>query len=110
MIPKTDLEEKMKDIGEKPYQPVEVARVNDQVVRMAFCRGEYHWHKHTNEDELFYVLRGELTIQLREPYSNITLRGGELTVIPKGVEHCPKSSVDTYVLVFEPYTLKSRGD
>lgn len=109
MIPKVNLEEKIKDIGEEPYQPIEVAKVNDQVVRMVLCRGNYHWHKHANEDEL-YVLRGELTIQLKEPYSKITLHEGELTVIPKGVEHCPKSSVDTYILLFEPYTLKSRGD
>lgn len=87
-----------------------MARVNDQVVRMALCKGEYHWHKHTNEDELFYVLRGELTIQLREPNSDIILHEGELTVTPKGTEHCPKSFVDTYVLMFEPHTLKSKGD
>ena len=110
MIPKVNLEERIKDIGEEPYQPIEVAKVNDQVVRMVLCRGNYHWHKHADEDELFYVLRGELTIQLKEPYSNIILHEGELTVIPKGVEHCPKSSVDTYILLFEPYTLKSRGD
>jgi len=110
MIPKIKLEDKISEIAGKSWYPIEVARVNDQVVRLALCKGEYHWHKHTNEDELFYVLRGELTIQLREPNSDIILHEGELTVTPKGTEHCPKSFVDTYVLMFEPHTLKSRGD
>jgi len=101
MIPMINLEEKIHELAGKPWHPIEVARVNDQVVRMGFCRGEYHWHKHTNEDELFYVLRGELTIQLRDD-ADITLREGELAVIPKGVEHCPKSVGDTYILMFEP--------
>ncbi|MFX0097450.1 MAG: cupin domain-containing protein [Candidatus Hodarchaeota archaeon] len=104
------MEDRIREIADRPYHPIEVAKVNDQVVRIVLCRGKYHWHKHTNEDELFYVLKGELIIQLREPHSNITLHKGELTVIPKGVEHCPKSSIDTYILLFEPYTLKSRGD
>jgi mannose-6-phosphate isomerase-like protein (cupin superfamily) len=110
MIPTIPLKEKLSEIADRPWHPIEVARVNDQVVRMALCRGEYHWHKHTDEDELFYILKGQLTIQMKVPYSNITLHEGELTVIPKGVEHCPKSSQDTYVLMFEPYMLKSRGN
>jgi mannose-6-phosphate isomerase-like protein (cupin superfamily) len=109
-IPTINIEEKIQEVAGRPWYPIEVARVNDQVVRMALCKGEYHWHKHTNEDELFYVLKGQLTIQMKEPYSDITLIEGELAVIPKGVEHCPKSSVDTYILMFEPYELQSRGD
>ena len=110
MILKIILDEKIEEIGGKPWTPVEVAGVNDQVIRMAMCRGEYHWHKHTNEDELFFVLRGELTIQLKPPFSNITLCENELAVIPKNVEHCPKSMGDTYVLMFEPRVLISQGD
>ena len=110
MIPKIILEEKIEEIVDRPWFPIEVARVNNQVVRLALCRGEYHWHKHANEDELFYVLKGELTIKMRKPHSNITLREGELAVIPRDVEHCPESSVDTYILMFEPHGLKSRGD
>lgn len=110
MIPKIILEDRIREIGDRPYHPIEVAKVNDQVVRIVLCRGKYHWHKHKNEDELFYVLRGELTIQIREPHSSMTLHEGELTVIPKGVEHCPESSADAYILLFEPLTIKSRGD
>ena len=63
MISKIFLDEKIEEIGGKPWNPVEVAGVNNQVIRIAMCRGEYHWHKHTNENELFLVLKGELTIQ-----------------------------------------------
>ncbi|MFQ6123128.1 MAG: cupin domain-containing protein [Candidatus Heimdallarchaeota archaeon] len=109
MIHKIILEQKITEIADRPWDPIEVTRVNDQVVRLALCRGEYHWHHHTNEDELFYVLRGELIIQLKDD-PDLTLREGELTVIPKGVEHCPKSVEDTYILMFEPYALQSQGD
>jgi len=109
MIPITNLKEKIKEINSRPWYPVDVARVNDQVVRMALVNGEYHWHKHENEDELFYVLSGEMTIQIKDK-EDIKLKEGEIVVIPKGVEHCPKSSQDTYILMFEPYSLKSEGD
>ena len=110
MIPIIYLENKIKEIDGRPYYPIDVAKVNDQVVRMALVRGDYHWHQHTNEDELFYVIRGRMTIQMKSPYSNITLSAGEMTVIPKGVEHCPTSKEDTYILMFEPYALQSKGD
>lgn len=59
MISKTMIKEKMKDITQ-PWSPIEVARVNDWVVRMALFKGEYHWHAHEKEDELFYVVKGDL--------------------------------------------------
>ena len=110
MIDAVNLDEKIREIDGRAWFPVEVARVNDQVVRIALCRGEYHWHKHTGEDELFCIYKGKLTIQMKPPYSNIDLNEGDIAVIPKGVDHCPESSVDTYVLMFEPYALKSKGD
>lgn len=108
MISAICLQDKMKGINQ-PWSPIEVARVNDQVVRMSLVTGEYHWHKHTNEDELFYVYKGKIIIQLRDQ-EDIPLQEGEMAVIPKGVEHCPKSMEPSYVLVFEPQVLKSRGD
>ena len=108
MISAISLEDKIKEINQ-PWSPIEVARVNDQVVRMSLVKGEYHWHKHTNEDELFYVHRGKIVIQLKDQ-NDINLHKGEMVVIPKGVEHCPKSLEPSYVLVFEPHILKSRGD
>jgi quercetin dioxygenase-like cupin family protein len=76
---------------------------------MAYVDGEFHWHKHTHQDELFYILKGELVIQLKNK-SNIVLCEGEMVVIPKGIEHCPKSIEPTFVLLFEPLNLKSQGD
>jgi len=108
MIPKINLEEKIKEI-KKPWSPIEVARVNDQVIRMALLEGEFHWHKHSNEDELFYVLKGSIIIQLKDQ-PDINLNEGEVVVIPKGVEHCPKSPKPSYILLFEPLALDTKGD
>lgn len=86
-----------------------LTKLNDQVVRMAYIDGEFHWHKHINQDELFLVLKGKLIIQLKI-FPDVHLSEGELIVIPKGIEHCPKSDEPTYVLLFEPAELKSQGD
>jgi|TARA_Y100000310_G_scaffold345855_1_gene471481 mannose-6-phosphate isomerase-like protein (cupin superfamily) len=109
-IPKIVLQDKIDEIAGRPWHPIELAKVNDQVIRIALYKGEYHWHKHGKKSEFFFVVKGELTIQMKPPYSNITLREGEMAVVPRGIEHCPKSQVDTYVLMFEPFSLQSRGD
>jgi mannose-6-phosphate isomerase-like protein (cupin superfamily) len=108
MIEAIKLNDLMKRIR-MPWSPLDVATVNDQVVRMALLDGEFHWHKHKNEDELFYVLRGHIVIQLKDR-REVELREGELTVIPKDVEHCPKSVKPSYCLLFEPRALNTRGD
>jgi mannose-6-phosphate isomerase-like protein (cupin superfamily) len=89
MISAINLNEKIKEL-EQPWSPIEAARVNDHVVRMSLLKGEYHWHKHTNKDELFYVYRGKIVIHLKDQ-KDIVLQEGDMVVIPKGVEHCPKS-------------------
>ena len=109
MLSKITINEKIQEINGRPWTPVEVARVNDQVVRMALCRGEYHWHKHTQEDELFFAIQGKVTIQL-ENEPDVLLEEGNLLVVPKGINHCPKSNEDCYVLVFEPLKTVSIGD
>ena len=109
MISAINLKNKMEEIEGKHCIPINVARVNDQVMRMSFIDGEFHWHKHTDQDELFYILKGKLIIQLKEQ-PDITLSKGQLVVIPKGVEHCPKSIEPSYILLFEPFALKTRGD
>jgi mannose-6-phosphate isomerase-like protein (cupin superfamily) len=108
MVVPVNLEEKAKEI-DQPWSPVDLARVNDQVVRLAKIQGEFHWHKHTSEDELFYVLEGSIVVQLKDQ-ADIVLDAGEMAVIPKGMEHCPKSEGVSYILMFEPYALVSRGD
>jgi mannose-6-phosphate isomerase-like protein (cupin superfamily) len=109
MIAKINLESKIKEVGGKPWSPIDITQTNDQVVRLALVEGEFHWHKHTNEDELFYVIRGEIIIQLKTQ-PNINLKEGEMVVIPKGIEHCPKSTEPSYVILFEPLVLKTKGD
>ena len=109
MVPKINLKDKIKEINGRPWYPVEVARVNDHVIRVALYKGEYHWHKHDNEDEFFYVLQGRITIQMKNN-PDLALNEGEIAVVPKGAEHCPKSDVESYVLMFEPYELKGKGD
>lgn len=108
MIPVVDLEDKIDSI-EKPWSPIDVMYINDQVVRAAIFHGEYHWHKHDQEDELFYVHRGAISIQVKAK-DTIELTEGQMCVIPKGVEHKPSSEKPSIVLLFEPYKLKSTGD
>jgi len=107
-IPIVDIED-MSDEIDEPWSPVDLARVNEQVVRMALFHGRYHWHKHEDEDELFYVYKGRVTIKV-ERDREIELRTGQMAVIPKNVEHRPESAEPSYVLMFEPQALKSRGD
>jgi len=109
MISQINLEEKMNEIHGKHCLPINIVIVNDQVIRLAYINGEFHWHKHTNQDELFYILKGKIVIQLKEQ-SDITLSEGQIVVIPKGVEHCPKSIQPSYILLFEPISLKTQGD
>jgi mannose-6-phosphate isomerase-like protein (cupin superfamily) len=66
MISVYSLKKKIKEIGGKSWSPVDVARVNDQVVRLSLLDGEFHWHNHTNEDELFYTVKGNIVIQLKD--------------------------------------------
>jgi len=108
MIATIDLEEVIETI-DRPWSPVDVSRVNDQVVRMALFQGEYHWHRHKDEDELFYVYRGRIVIHMKGRPA-VALEAGQLAVVPKGVEHRPTSPDPSYVLMFEPYVLQSKGD
>jgi mannose-6-phosphate isomerase-like protein (cupin superfamily) len=109
MVSVISLRNKIKEVGGKAWSPIDVVRVNDQVIRLSLLEGEFHWHKHTNEDELFYVVEGKIVIQLKDQ-PDVTLGEGQMAVIPKGVEHCSKSLEPSYVLLFEPYALKTRGD
>ncbi|MFW9821848.1 MAG: cupin domain-containing protein [Candidatus Thorarchaeota archaeon] len=109
MISKINLEKKIEEIRGKPWSPIDITRTNDQVIRMALVDGEFHWHKHTNEDELFYVFKGNIVIQFQEQ-PDIDLKEGEMVVIPKGIKHCPKSIKPSYVILFEPFVLKTTGD
>ena len=109
MIPVINLKDRMGEISGKHCIPIDIAHLNDQVVRMSFIDGEFHWHKHNSQDELFYILKGKIKIKLKDQ-SDIILSEGEMAVIPKSIEHCPESIEPSFVLLFEPSNLKTRGD
>lgn len=82
------------------WDPHVVAELNGQHVRLAKLEGEFIWHQHELEDELFLVLEGELEMELRD--GAVTVREGELLVVPRGVEHRPVARQEVQVLLFEP--------
>lgn len=90
------------------WSPSTVAAVNDHEVKVVKLEGEFHWHKHSNEDELFLVTSGRLTMQFRD--GDVDLGPGELIVVPRGVEHCPRADEETHVVLFEPKTTVRTGD
>ena len=90
------------------WTPKIIAESNGQLVKIAKGSGELVWHVHENEDELFIVFRGQLTLQLRD--QDIVLNPGEMFVVPKGMEHCPKATPDTHFLMIEPSSTGHTGD
>lgn len=107
MNQKYNLEEINKQIGNNYWSPVDVADFNDYVLRMAAVKGEFHWHKH-NDDEFFLIYKGKITIQTR--YGNVELNKGEGYVVSRGVEHCPRAEKRAVVLLLEPKRLNTKGD
>ena len=92
---------------EEPWIPKIVGEVNDIYIKVVKAQGEYHWHHHETEDELFLVTRGRLTIKLRD--CDIALNEGEFFVVPHGVEHKPVADEEAYVLLIEPKTVRNTG-
>jgi mannose-6-phosphate isomerase-like protein (cupin superfamily) len=90
------------------WSPKKIAQVNDYDVRIVKIQGEFTWHRHADTDEIFLVLDGRLTIQMRD--RDVVLASRELFVVPRGVEHCPRADAETAVLLFEPGTVINTGD
>jgi mannose-6-phosphate isomerase-like protein (cupin superfamily) len=82
--------------------------VNTAVIRIAQFNGQYHWHTHDHQDEIFLVFKGKITIQTKD--GNILLNENEGVKLPQGLEHCPSSIEPSPVLMFEPMQLISEGD
>ena len=85
-----------------------LCKVNDSVIRLGVMQGEYHWHKHDHDDEFFYVVEGELHIDLRDRTISLAPRQG--VVIPKGVEHRPRAPRRTVMLMVETKAIVPTGD
>ncbi len=106
-LEKVNLREKL-DLFEDHWNPRIISELNGQHVKLAKLMGEFVWHKHDDEDELFLVIEGHLTMELRD--KTVELDPGEMIVIPKGVEHRPVARSECQVLLFEPDTTLNTGD
>jgi mannose-6-phosphate isomerase-like protein (cupin superfamily) len=107
MDDKVNLAEKLEQL-DQPYTPGIVDDLNDYKVIVVKVLGEFVWHKHDDTDDFFLVLRGRLTIQLRD--RDVELEEGEMFVVPRGVEHCPKAHEEAHVLLIEPRDTVNTGD
>jgi mannose-6-phosphate isomerase-like protein (cupin superfamily) len=90
------------------WQPWSVGQFNGHDLLLAKALGEFVWHKHDDTDDFFLVVKGTLVIEMRD--RNVTLRAGELFVVPKGIEHRPVAREEVHVLVIEPLGTPNTGD
>lgn len=90
------------------WHPRLIAELNGQQVKLAKLKGEFVWHSHADEDELFFIVKGTLFIELRD--KTLELNAGEMAVIPRGVEHRPYAPEEVEVMLFEPAQTKHTGD
>ncbi|HXG90810.1 MAG TPA: cupin domain-containing protein [Blastocatellia bacterium] len=104
---KVNLAEKLQRFDDY-WSPKIVGEINDSHVKLAKLKGEFVWHHHEAEDEMFLVVKGRLTIKLRD--RDIHLDEGEFVVIPRGVEHLPVADEEAHVLLLEPKTTLNTGN
>lgn len=90
------------------WSPKIVGELNDSYVKLAKLKGEFVWHQHEHEDELFLVVKGRLVIRLRD--GELVLSDGEFAIIPRGVEHCPVAEEEVHVLLLEPKSTLNTGN
>lgn len=90
------------------WSPHIITELNGQQVLLAKIQGEFVWHAHAYEDELFHVVKGKLRMEFREGVKEI--HPGEIIVVPKGVEHRPCADEETWILLFEPLSTKHTGE
>jgi mannose-6-phosphate isomerase-like protein (cupin superfamily) len=107
MIEKVNLSEKF-GLFQEHWSPKIAGEVNDSFVKLVKFRGDFVWHKHETEDEMFLVVKGSINIRLRD--GDVQLGEGEFVIIPRGVEHKPVAEEEAHVLLFEPKTVLNTGD
>ena len=89
------------------WTPKIIAQLNGQDVKLAKIQGEFLWHAHDDQDELFHVIRGRMTMEFRD--RNVAVGPGEIIVVPKGVEHRPVTDEEVWILLFEPQDIHHTG-
>ena len=102
-----NIQEKFKLFSEL-WTPKKIGELNGQQILLAKIKGEFIWHAHEHEDELFMIIKGSLMIEFRD--KTIKLNEGEIYIIPKGVEHKPIAQEEVHVLLFEPLDIKHTGN
>ena len=90
------------------WSPKVVGELNGQQIKLSKFKGEFIWHKHENEDELFLVVKGRFRMELRD--KTIDLNEGEILIVPKGVEHKPVADEEVWVMLFEPASTLNTGN
>ena len=101
-----NLAEKLAGFSEY-WQPRVVGQFNGHDLMVAKVKGEFVWHKHDDTDDFFLVLKGRVTIRLRD--GDVTLGPGEVFVVPKGAEHCPVAAEEAHILLIEPTGTPNTG-
>ena len=107
VVKSINLAEKLASFNEH-WKPRTVGEFNGHDLMVVKVKGEFIWHKHDETDDFFLVLKGRLTIRLRE--GNVTLGPGEMFVVPKGMEHCPVAEEEVHMLLIEPTGTPNTGD
>ena len=107
MIEAVNLAQKL-TLFQEYWSPKVVGELNDNYLKVVKVKGEFAWHKHDEDDEMFLVLKGRLVIQLRD--QDITLNEGDFLVVPKGVEHRPVAEDEAHIMLIEPKTVVNTGD
>ena len=103
----TNIQEKL-DLFSEQWTPKRIGELNGQQILLAKIQGEFVFHKHDDEDELFMVMKGQLTLELRD--RSVVVNPGEFFTVPRGVEHKPTAQEETHLLLFEPLSTKHTGD
>ncbi|MEO8030157.1 MAG: cupin domain-containing protein [Gemmatimonadota bacterium] len=107
MVPVINLAQKL-SLFDEQWSPRVIADLNDSQVKLAKVQGEFVWHHHADEDELFLVIKGRLTIELRD--GAVSFGPGEMVVIPKGVEHRPVAAEEVHLMLVEPRQILHTGN
>ena len=96
------------DLFNDHWSPKVIGELNGQAIKLAKVKGEFVWHDHIDEDELFFIVKGKLKIEFRD--KTVEFGEGEMLIVPKGVEHKPIAEEETWIMLFEPIATKHTGE